>query len=174
MNTFLLTVLLSQLGSDDFKTRELAHKKLEQLFPVAVPYLYQAQSCRDPEIAARTSKLYKQWAWQMADTIRPTHWPYLPWIDSLPYTYPERYPTINGYLGAVGHCPGTQSGQSDAPSWTKYRAATKLFVYKMLVDGKQVNEVRAVLDTMVDYEKGWIKKNQHSYQFPKEMLAACQ
>jgi hypothetical protein len=174
MNSYLFLLLISQLGSDDFTARERAYKRLNDLLPVAASYLYSAQSHRDPEVAARSTKLYRHWAWQVAETIRPSKWPELPWIDSLPYSYPDRYQVIGGYLGAVNCCVGDSQGSGGPPTWPKYREATKLFVYKQLLDGRTIPEIVAILDAMVDHEKGWIKKHRHAFKFPQSMLDACE
>jgi hypothetical protein len=133
---------------------------------VAAPHLHQAQSHHDPEIATRAKKLYQQWAWQVADTIKPTNWAYVPWIDSLPQDYPNRCDVIQNHLSLA-------DGDNDAPTWSKYRNATKLLVYELLCQGKSLSEVNALLHTMVAREKCWIKNSQHAYKFPEALIQSC-
>jgi len=165
MDTVLVLALIAGLGHDDFKTRELSDRGLQDLLPLAAPYLFKSQFHPDAEIAVRSKKLYQQWAWHTAGTLKPADWPFLPWIDSLPHTYPNRASLIQDHLGMA-------DGTNDAPSWPKYRNATKFLIYQMLCDGKDLPEVQGLLDAMVVREKGWIK-SQHAYKFPDEVLRAC-
>ncbi len=173
MHTILVLALIPQLGSDDFQTRTLAHHQLEQLLPIAGPYLLRASSDPNPEIAARAAVLSEKWSWQVAEAIKPTKWPYLPWIDSLPQGYPNRFCVISEYLSMVGCCVGETYGGGGPPHWPKYRCATKFYVQKLLIEGKEVEQVQSLLDSMVTYEKNWIKQHQHGFKFPAEMLSAC-
>src|SRR5947209_3925744 len=118
MNTLLVLALVPQLGSADFKTRTLAQHKLEKLLPVAGPLLVPIRGHPDPEIAARAGILVDQWSWQVATTIKPSTWPYLPWIDSLPHGYPDRHALIAEYLHIVDTCVTDHPG--GLPHWPRY------------------------------------------------------
>jgi hypothetical protein len=167
MNTALVLALIVHLGHDDFKTRELATSKLEAILPVAGPYLLKTQSHKNSEIAVRSTYLYQKWACTVAKEIKPTKWPHLPWIDSLPKDYPDRSQLIETYLNM-------SEDANQPPTWLKYRTATKHFVCDLVKDGKVISEVRKMLDAMVQNEKSWIKTNQQAYKFPKEMLTLCE
>jgi hypothetical protein len=149
----------------------MAHQRLRTLLPIAGPTLVHLRNHPDAEIASRVSHLYEEWAWQVADNIRPSNWPYTPWIDSLPKEYPERSYAIDLYLATVATKPGLAG--NGPPHWNNYRTATKRFIVTLLLEEASVEDVRRLLDTMAKYEKAWIKNHQHSYQFPKAMLAAC-
>lgn len=170
MNTIFALSLVLSLGSPDYAAREQATTALGKLQPEV--FLKWGAGHKDAEIAARSRKLLDAYYWQVADTILPSKWPYMPWIDSLPYTYPKRYPTINQYLGTVNRCPSIGYGSPDAPHWYQYRQATKHLVVHLFRQGKTKAQITALLDAMAEYEKNWIIKNRASYEFPQKILEA--
>jgi hypothetical protein len=161
-----------QQGSSIWVEREKATAQLKKLPPSASSVLKWATKHKDPEIAARSHKLWQEHCWGRAQVLMPTRWPYVPWIDSLPYTAEGRYAIINSYLDLAGWEAG--AGATGAPLWEKYRKATKIYIFHLLVRGSSEEYVITLLDDMAQYEKGWVLKNRHSYSFPKEILAAAE
>lgn len=173
MDTILVIALILQLGSPVYAERETAHSTLSTLPWTAAPWFRHGAdhfAKVDTEVSVRCDKLWREACWKKSGQIKPANWPYVPWVDSLPYDYPSRYLTIEAYLDAVG-C-SLSGGGDTPPHWPKYRKATRLMIYYLLVEGWPECKVANLLDDMVAHEKRWIKKHKYAFNFPKEMLEA--
>lgn len=92
----LLCVLIGQLGSESFRTREKAHHALQELLPLSGPHLEAAALSPDAEVRVRVQLIwqdsrglawtrlkYRREAQRKAEAARPRNYPLMPWINHL-------------------------------------------------------------------------------------------
>ncbi len=156
--------LIDQLGSVKFPEREKAYRELKKIGPSAYPLLLKAEKSKDAEVASRAKKLlgphYAAHFENLATKLAPTKYPRMPWLWT-----PE-----NGYSGAFNWVIDAQKADKtlsgDAPDWTSWRVATKLYVHDLLREGKSEKEIVAVLDGMANAEINWIRDYGKQYVPP--------
>lgn len=162
----ILSLFVIQLGSPRYLERELATEALRQLLPASADHLHHAENSIDPEISLRASvvleKYYAQTAAAKAASVLPTGYAKLPWIDQLPPDFPNRESVVAQYLPLARR----QVGHSGPPVWEDYRRATRLYVRDLFARRWTVEQVRELLDRMVDQEVEWIRRNGGRYQPP--------
>ena len=118
-------ILIALLGDPKFQVREKAHTALEQRMDMDLYLATRSCNISDAEASWRLNKIVKNFE-------RKVFWPNLkeypvyPFIDSLPYSYPNRRDIIDRYLNKVtgGH-PSHSCWDNDYP---EYRHATELWV----------------------------------------------
>ena len=169
--TMVAVALIAQLGSPDYRQRELATNQLVRFSPLAVPHLQAAQSNKNPEIAIRSTFLlttyYRKNAAQLTEKVRPNGWPHLPWMDMLPHDHPDRDSVVSQYLQRAQ----SEIGRHGSPDWKDYRHATRLYVQKMFANGHSMKAVQATLNRMAKAESDWITANGKRYNPPVQMPA---
>lgn len=121
MSNVILAVLLSQLGSEDFGTRERAHKALAQLGPAAHSHLWISQQSKCPETAARSRQMLARWYAENAEALAAVHAPF-PW-----WTWETKWP---GCEDRAEYMTAAQKivGYGARPTWLDERMAAQLFV----------------------------------------------
>lgn len=145
-----LASLLRALGDDDYYTRESATLALEKLVlaeataKTTLPAVRAATKDPDPEVARRAEGVIGVYL-----NVRPTNYPAMPWIDSLPLDYPDRQEIIGKYL-AYGR---DVCGCGRAPDWHEYRVATVYFIRDLMGEGLSRAEAIQLLDRLVEGDR---------------------
>ena len=149
LNEQSTTLLIAQLGNEEYAVREAATAALVRLVQsdeghLLVPRLEAATHHRDVELARRAEGVLAEFY-----NLRPSSYSVLPWIDMLPASMKDRETIIRTYRQR-----GQASGAVyDAPRWREYRFATGLYVGDLLRTGKPRSQVRKMLDEMVVTER---------------------
>lgn len=162
-------VLISQLGSPQYRERARASHELYQMAPLVVPYLEAARRHEDLEVSQRSTLIlatyYESVADRVAESMKPSRWPRLPWIDMLPENHPDRKTVIDYYTQQARN----RIGRKGPPNWEDYRLATKLYMRELILERQRPQQVQHLLDRMVECECQWIRTNGKKYTPPLTM-----
>lgn len=146
-----VNALIEKMGDKDFKVRETAYNRLVEMVQKddgsdLLPALEKAREHNDLEIVSRAERVIRQYYFVM-----PTDYPFLPWIDSLPDDFPNRWKIISRYLQLVPPDDSfTWLIPPDRPQFRcyRYRLATAHFCRALLKNGMTRSQVRSLLDKM--------------------------
>lgn len=159
---------IADLGSDDFATRRHASAALLKLGDAALPALLRHQRDEDAEVRHRVGMLIEAYHGRAGDLL-PDGWTVLPYVDDLgnlpvdsqPAPAFAAYRNWQGYLEAAG-------GHDDPP-WSNYRAATRLMLMDLSRAGWSRGQMRALLNRMAAWEKGWCERQHYPVPFVKPL-----
>jgi hypothetical protein len=151
------------LGHKSCRVRETATKKLrDNLTADTVRMLERALTHEDREIARRAELLlrpyYEALAQQAVAKAKASCGGKLPWLDQLPYDYPNREMVLARHLT---HARQTCGGGT--PEWPDYRLATE---YHLLDLARQQLPIEELVNTMKQREIQWIRSRGQSYTPP--------
>ena len=153
MNHLLLAgLLLAQLASPRFADRQRAEVALRQMGAVAVPYLLAAEYSPDADVRRRVTGIlltHRQEQHAREWDALCQRWPVaeLPWLDSLPEGYPEKWDILARSLkGDIAGIPG---------AYPMYRRATRNFMDEMRSRGTKAADGDALLRWMVERCEMW-------------------
>lgn len=148
--SLLLFLLLPFLSNDDFRTREAVSASLRSFDLMALPALEHGVGHPDPEIRHRCRALIVD-----VLSVFPTNYRVPPWIDMLPDDYPNRQGVIDKLLFEVRGGNGYYCSNGPEEDWSDFRLATAILVENERRSGKSREEVRSLLDRMVERERKW-------------------
>lgn len=152
-------ILISLLGSPDYRARDAAEDGLVAMGEQALPHLLLgARWDGDPEIRLRCSRIIDLIRHSALDRLLARHHP-VPWIDALPLDYPDRESVISLYLGAA-------TGHDGGPDYPRYRDATRVFMRDRLDAGVGYAELWQLLGRMVERAKMWTGSGWSDLQPP--------
>jgi hypothetical protein len=154
MNGLLATtgILLSLLGDPRFPVRQAAEAALESpAYCCCLPLIEAAARSPDPEVAFRAGRLAELHRTALIDGWLAAQKP-LPWIDSLPYDYPDRDTIVSTWLQPSG------SGDGDWPAW---RSATGDWLRSRIMAGANWAEMAGVLAVMRARCEFWKANNRY-------------
>ena len=144
-----ITLLVQQLGSPQYQTRENASRALRKeilrqdvLERLRGPF-------PDPEIDHRAHQLREEYI----KLLKPTSLPTLPWIDMLPATgYPGAEQIMRDYLSRSG-------GHGRSPLWVGDIEATRLWVRDLAAQRVPREQILTTLNAMAEVQKrsNWYK-----------------
>lgn len=149
--------IVARLGSASFQTRALASAELDALLNRDGPsktqirgYFRARAHHPDPEVARRIRDALEQHHQRYLNSLRPRYYTLLPTIDQMSSAgVPNRWELISHCHELVGpHLP--QDGL--APRWDKWRRATQVCVAVLDEQGWTGDQIRDLLDQMVDQE----------------------
>ena len=153
-----ITLLILSLESNHFAIREEASRKLSQYGSMAVPQLQTALTAtRNAEVRQRCKLLIDaQRPAQVAELL--TDLP--PWLDALPFDYPNRCVLLSDYLCREDV---QRDSREQKGTYATYRAATRAWVIDQVYAGTPMNELRELLKLMQsrhplwgrDADQGW-------------------
>lgn len=123
MKAAVIAVLISQLGSPSFPTRERAHAALHALGAEAHPQLLAAETHADHEIRARSRLILDQWHVANAERMAAAH-ESLPWISTDPL---NDEPETKAYVARA-------LGSEEPHTFEIVDAALRNATYLMIVD----------------------------------------
>lgn len=146
----LIAVLFLMLGDSSHAARESASTHLQAL-PVwhVCSHLDTFARHPDPEVRRRVQALREQHAEALTLLVLGDGAGGLPWIDSLPRDYPDRWQIIHGYLNAAG---GDRYRVGEFPT---YRSATAVWLRDRIADGMTLGDARALLGKMRARMPAW-------------------
>ena len=154
--------LIKDLDNDRFAVRQKATEQLQALDEAAIPQVKKALTKKDLSLEQR--RRLEGVLEHYYSNILPTDWTKLPWIDSLPAEYPDRFKIINDYLTKARN---GQWGDPGAPEYAAYRDATRMWLRDELEAGKSKRELIKLMDEqMIPYELKWCKQAQPTYICP--------
>jgi hypothetical protein len=142
--TPILLALTLQLGDDQFVARESASAALAAAGPLAYPALLSALDSDDAEVRSRARWLLRDQLMKVAGPlVLPTGGGSLPYIDALPFDYPDRNVIVSNYVDLARlTVPYNGSGYP----WPDYIEATRLYARDLILAGERPADVRAMLD----------------------------
>jgi hypothetical protein len=152
----VLAALIAFLGSGSFQVREAASQALAQLDGMAEVHIELATHSRDPEVAWRAERLASKYRLTWLDQVLEQTAP-VPWIDALPWSYPNRDSIVTSYLGVP--CPSQEVGP-----YPQYRTATRAWLQQEICGGMSRQEIVRILKVMAERCKHW----QRHGQFPPD------
>ena len=141
----LVSVLICQLDSPHFGTRQAAETALHTLGERAAPALELHSGSEDPELRLRVGRLLDARRPALVERLAARH-PELR-IDALPWNYHGRHGIICDLLSGVDW-PMTMSDEGgDGGDWC-FRQATHGLIVALLYNGRSYAAVAALLDEM--------------------------
>lgn len=156
----VLAVLLSQLGAEDFGTRERAHVALAQLGPAAHTHLMLAERSTDQEVRARARRLLDDWYSENAPALAGAYCAFPWWVwdaDVLDGACDiDRQEFRNGYIAEARKIVG----YGTPPSWLDERMAAQLLIEDMYRMRRSQAEIDGCLGRMwaaeINYRQKWM------------------
>ena len=151
-----IALLILALDSNSFRDREQAFHDLLSLGEIAVPQIAQIKSASQEVMARRQKLLDAQKPRIVARLLSEES----PWIDALPFDFPNRCDIIQRYLPRDDVQEDSRSQKGTYPT---YRAATRAWVRDMVYRDVPEKEIAALLKVMYsrhplwgkDADKGW-------------------
>lgn len=138
-----ILILVTQLGSDDFKTREIATKTLTKMMPECEYKLLIIQP-KDPEQRCRIKIITKKWYYQ--DNLLS--------LSRYPFISYKKLPGYYSYLNKAT----TLGIPNKAPTWEAYRFATKLYVISLYERQVPREVIVQILNDFAFEEEEFFKK----------------
>jgi hypothetical protein len=124
MERLLFALLVTLCGSQDYRTRDAATRRLIHLADIAIIQLVAGEHSSAPEIRARCRPIVDAWhrrhAGELLDEMlerKPA-----PWLDMLPEDYPGREFIVWPLVSEVHQHGGYGTG---APAWPDYSEASR-------------------------------------------------
>lgn len=151
-------ILIVQLGSPSFSTRERASEVLAAQYP-ALPQLVLALKSPDPEVAARAQRLVDRHRTTLADYWIACQGP-LPWMDSMPRDFSSWDDLMSHYIGAA-RLTVADPNHHAGPDFPVYREATRLWLHQQIVSGEDTAGLARVLRMMRERCLRWQKIGQY-------------
>lgn len=139
---------VQQLGSEEFRQREKAHKILAKqlLVPWGEMLAEELKRARgDPEIEARVRHLTRGY-----DDFLTDYGKY-PWLCALPKDYPDRESILAIY----------PTPYSWGPEWPGHRLATFNYLTSLKEKGYSVHDLRRIQRMMIENEVHWYKHGRY-------------
>ncbi len=138
-----IALLLQQMGSPHYRTRENAFRVLQKEVHRADVFERLQGPFRDPEIDHRAYNLREEYV----NSLKPANLPTLPWIDMLPGTgYPGADKIMCDYLARCG-------GHGRSPLWIGDMEATRLWVRDLVAQRVPRSQIMAALNAMGEVQK---------------------
>lgn len=111
--------LIKQLGSDDFQTREKAHKELHSRMNVELSFKLKNFKDDDQEIMQRMDEMIKEQQAKLLEkhVLNLRGYPRMPWITCWTPGYSDCICAARKTIGLGGE-----------PDWTEWRLATYLYI----------------------------------------------
>jgi len=149
-------ILIQQLGNDDFFQREQTSKTLIKMDerPIHLLRLI-GENSNDLEIVRRSQRIIKIYE----NTIQPSKYNKMPWIDHLPNEFPKKSKITWEYMDPYkNHHQYDPSGDYEC-----FRFATSDFIIDYLRKGHNRKQCIDLLDKMSESEKKWTKSQQKGF-----------
>lgn len=141
MRAAIVAILICQLGSDNFPTRERAHLALQSLGSQATTQLLIGEQSSDRERAVRCRQLLDRWYADNAERLASEHGQ-LPWL--FPYD-------VTAYLA--------NGKPTVPPDYENWREATRLLVVDMYRQRASRCRIEAMLREFRRQEEVWKQNN---------------
>lgn len=156
--SIVILLLILALGDTNYETRYQATQALESMGYLASPYLEQGINYPDAEISRRCLYIkksidHKIIVWEKEEVIKLLNGN-IPWIDTLPPTYPNRWEVIQEY-------------QKEAPKepWDMNKRAALEFLTDLLRNKTMtVSEMQILVRDMHLRGREWCKSNNKNYE----------
>lgn len=160
---FEICKCLKELSDKQWRVRENATVKLIKMDEKAFPYIKNYLKVTEcPESFDRCERMIHIFY----ESIKPTTYKAIPWIDALPKQYPNRDIIISKYMEGMdrsGIC-GDKLFE-----YMGYRLATKNYIIDLHKSGIKKKDIIKLLDSMVPEELEQLKNmyghNYYNYKF---------
>jgi hypothetical protein len=161
----VFSVLIANLGADDYRQRSAAHAALDRLAPLVASHLHVLENAKDREVATRARQIlnryYAEHAAEWAAATLPTNYPRLPWIGEFPDA--ELDQGLGQYYLERAR---KQIGIQGPPEWNDYRLATRLLVEDLYRQRVSRARIIVILDRLSEAETQWLSHHGHRFDPP--------
>ena len=143
----LTAVLVAQLGSPHFATRQRADEGLRAMGERATPGLMLHADSRDPEVRLRVGRLIDATLPARIDRMfaRHAYQGGAPWADALEWSHPDRCSVYGRYAWDARTIARAALEPEPYPLW---RAVTRVWLTDEIQRGRTLDEAEATLEKM--------------------------